>query len=157
MWFPNRGYSTTLPLLILHDHLLTQSENNLAIAAVFSDLSKAFNPVDHQILLNKLYHYGIRGVANDLFRSYLNNRKQFVFVNQQRSDPNTIKCGVPWGSTLGPMLFLISLMISQQQLNVSLTSSLTTPLCCCHIIIQLKLKLNLEVEKIQNWMNANKN
>jgi len=95
MWFPNRGYSTTLPLLILHDHLLTQSENNLAIAAVFSDLSKAFNPVDHQILLNKLYHYGIRGVANDLFRSYLNNRKQFVFVNQQRSDPNTIKCGVP--------------------------------------------------------------
>jgi len=63
--------------------------------------------VAYQILFNKLYHYGNRGVANDRLRRYLKNRKQFGVVNQQRSNLNTIKCSVPQGSTLGPMLFLI--------------------------------------------------
>ena len=80
---------------------------NVRATNVPTDQRTAFDTVDHQILLNKLYHYGIRGVANNLLRSYLNNRKQFVFVNQQKSNLNTIKCGVPQGSTLGPIVVLI--------------------------------------------------
>jgi len=84
-----RGYSTALPLLKSCDHLLTEIGNNLA-TAVFLYLKKAFDAVDHQILLNKLYQYGVSDVANDLFRSYLDNKKQFLFVNQQRSNRNSL-------------------------------------------------------------------
>jgi hypothetical protein len=74
---------------------------------VFLDLSKAFDTVDHSILINKLQHYGIRGIANKWFNSYLDDRKQFVSVGTIRSDLNYIVCGVPQGSVLGPLLFLV--------------------------------------------------
>ena len=67
---------------------------------MFLDLKKAFDTVDHEILIKKLYCYGIRGTALKLFQSYLNQRKQM-------SQPNNITCGVPQGSNLGPLLFLL--------------------------------------------------
>jgi len=90
-----RGYSIALPLLKLSDHLLTQNGNDLATAAVFLDIKKTFDIVDHPILLNKAYHYGIRGVANDLFRSYLNNRKQFVLCEPKKIQPKYYKMWCP--------------------------------------------------------------
>ena len=72
---------------------------------VFVDLQKAFNTVDHQILLAKLNHYGIRGVSNDWFKSYLSNRSQYVSINGYDSGLVAINCGVPQGSVLGPLLF----------------------------------------------------
>ena len=74
---------------------------------MFIDLEKAFDTVDHQILLQKLYHYGIRGLAHNRFQSYLFSQQQFVFISGCSSELMSIKCGVPQGSTLRPLLFLL--------------------------------------------------
>ena len=71
------------------------------------DLQKAFDTVDHQILLAKLNHYGICGVSNDWFKSYLSNRNQYVSTNGFDSGLTSINCSIPQGSVLGPLLFLL--------------------------------------------------
>ena len=82
-------------------------DRNEHAVGVFLDLSKAFDTVDHNILLDKLEHYGIRGVALDWVRSYLSYRLQLVQFNGQCSSQQTICCGVPQGSILGPLFFLL--------------------------------------------------
>ena len=77
------------------------------MCSVFIDLEKAFETVQHQILLQKLYHHGIQGLAHNWLRWYLSNRQQPVFMSGSSSELMSIKCGVPQGSTLGPLLFLL--------------------------------------------------
>ena len=89
------------------DKLIKSMDNGDHVIGVFLDFSKAFDTVDHLIISNKLHHYRIRGSALDWFRSYLSNRQQFFTYNYVSSDTKTIKCGVPQGSILGPLLFLI--------------------------------------------------
>ena len=92
---------------MLTDKIATAiSEGNLVLG-VFLDFSKAFDTVDHTILLNKLYKYGIRGIAHDWLDSYIYNKRQFVSFNNHCSDMNEITCGVPQGSILGPLLFFL--------------------------------------------------
>ena len=76
-------------------------------ALSFVDLRKAFDTVSHETLLIKLSNYGITGVAYDLTHSYLHNRQQFVSNNQLKSDLKLTHCGVPQGSSLGPLFFLV--------------------------------------------------
>ena len=82
-------------------------EDKKISCGIFLDLSKAFDTVDHCILLKKLEYYGIRGIANDWFQSYLSNRKQFVTFVSVSSEPQLMTRGVPQGSVLGPLLSLL--------------------------------------------------
>ena len=103
--------STITAAFELIEKIHTDLENKLAILSVFIDLSKAFDLVDHIILLYKMHKMGIRGVANDFFRSYLANRKQHVQVNSKNgtaiSSSQSVLTGVPQGSILGPILYLM--------------------------------------------------
>ena len=96
----------TMPIKFVRNH--SESTRWWQIACgLFIDLEKAFETVSHDILLEKLDYCGIRGISNDRFRSYLSDRSQFVSINGFNSDYKTIKYGVPQGSVLGPLLFLI--------------------------------------------------
>ena len=106
--FGFRGkHGTDIALIVLVAKIMSAFNDGEMVLGVFLDLSKAFDTVDHDILLNKLDTYGIRGTAHDWFRSYLFQRKQFVAFNGSTSNESTIKCGVPQGSILGPLLFLL--------------------------------------------------
>ena len=99
--------STELAIIELQDRIVEIIDNKECCVGVFMDLSKAFDTLDHNILLNKLFHYGIRGVAHTWFQNYLTNRCQYVTIDGENSLQMPISCGVPQGSILGPLLFLI--------------------------------------------------
>ena len=102
-----KNHSTDHALIELVDQIRLSIDNKRMTCGIFVDLSKAFDTVNHQILLKKLEHYGIRGIALKLFESYLSERKQYVQINNCKSQTRSISCGVPQGSVLGPLLFLI--------------------------------------------------
>ena len=94
-------YSTSHALINV-----TLDDGNIG-CGVFVDIKQAFDTVDHQILLAKLNQYGIRGVSNDWFKSYLPYCNQYVSINGFDSGLTSLNCGVPQGSFLGPLLFLL--------------------------------------------------
>ena len=91
------------------------------MCSVFINLKKAFDTVDHQILLQKLYRYGIRGLGHSWFRLYLSNRQQYVFISDSSSKMMSVKCGVPEGSTLVPLLFSLYINDLNSVLNKTIT------------------------------------
>ena len=99
-----KRHSTTHALLNKVAHAIDDSKHTIGI---FLDFSKAFDTIDHENLLYKFSHYGIRGRALKWFRDYLTERKQFVNINGHDSDLKQISCGVPQGSILGPLLFIL--------------------------------------------------
>ena len=94
-------------MMDLYDVISKAVDEDKFVLSIFVDLSKAFDTLDFDILLKKLYHYVIRGIALDLLTSYLSNRKQAVNLNGISSTYLLIKLGVPQGSILGPLLFII--------------------------------------------------
>ena len=103
-------HSTNHALIDLSQDVRESLDNNSFAIGIFIDLQKAFDTVQNDILLHKLHHYGVRGIANKWFESYLSDRKQTVSINGIISDVKSIKIGVPQGSVLGPLLFLITSM-----------------------------------------------
>ena len=91
----------------LISQILDAFDENKYTLGIFIDLSKAFDTADHDILLKKLDMYGIKGTKLKWFCSYLTNRKQFIKCRDQITDLEVLRCGVPQGSILGPLLFLI--------------------------------------------------
>src|ERR1043165_9041173 len=101
------GHSPYMALLSMQDMISNAIDNNNYSVGVFFDLSKAFDTVDHKILIKKLENYGIRGIPLKWFISYLENRTQNVVCNEVLSEEGIIGFGVPQGSILGPFLFLL--------------------------------------------------
>ena len=100
-------HSTINVVTELSNQDINSIDNKQCTLAVFLDLSKAFDTIDHMTLLARLAHYGIRGVSLEWFRSYLTNRKQYVQINDEKSATETMTYGVPQGSVLGPILLII--------------------------------------------------
>ena len=102
-----KGKSTHLPLILLADKITEALDRGECVIGIFLDFSKAFDTVDHNILIMKLEKYGIKGKALQWFCDYLSNRTQYVTYNNHMSNKEKITCGVPQGSILGPLLFLL--------------------------------------------------
>ena len=94
-----------MALLQLIDDISEAVDQGKFTVSIFIDLAKAFDTVNHDILLAKLSFYSVRGLAYDWFASYLNNRRQYVSIDNVESRCMCVKCGVPQGSILGPILF----------------------------------------------------
>ena len=102
-----KNKSTYMALISLTDKLIQALDNGNVCVGIFIDFRKAFDTVNHDILLDKLHYYGIRGTAHSWFHSYLTDRQQCVEFNNVTSRVIDMKCGVPQGSNLGPLLFLL--------------------------------------------------
>ena len=102
-----KGHSTTHALHKSVDIITNSRERGKHVLGIFIDLSKAFDTLDHRTLISKLENYGVRGTALTLLTSYLTERSQYVSFCKTSSDPLAIKYGVPQGSILGPLLFLL--------------------------------------------------
>jgi len=135
---------------------LDKKESSLAI---YCDLSRAFDTIDHEILLNKLQFYGIRGQSLDWFRSYLDQRKQYVEYDGYISNTTTITLGVPQGSVLGPLLFIIYMNDLPDNLTTArsiLFADDTTLYDHNSNIDILYANMTNDLEKLTDWFWANK-
>ena len=152
-------HSTTHAILYLINHIATAVDDHLHTLGIFLDLSKAFDTIDHEILLSKLSHYGIRGKALEWFRSYLTGRKQFVSLNGTNSNFKNITCGVPQGSLLGPLLFILYINDFQNSSNLLsfiLFADDTSVFFSHKNPNTLVDTVNTELSRIHEWICCNK-
>ena len=153
------NHSTFHALVSITEDIRQALDNNSFACGIFIDLQKAFDTVDHNILLKTLEHYGVRGLANDWFHSYLLNRKQYVSISGFDSNMHNMKFGVPQGSVLGPLLFLIyinDLHLSIHYSTTRLFADDTNLLIKHNCLKQLTKQLNLDLRSLNNWLKANK-
>lgn len=152
-------YSTDLAIYNLCQSIYDTLDRKSKQITVFCDLTKAFDTISHNILLKKLVSYGIRGKANDFIRSYLSSRMQYTVYNDASSSYKQIKSGVPQGSILGPLLFLIyvnDLVYASDKLKFLLFADDTTVYIQGQSIPEMVDILNDELIKISDWLISNK-
>ncbi|MCP4484704.1 MAG: reverse transcriptase family protein, partial [Flavobacteriaceae bacterium] len=150
---------TSSAILDLQSQLINNIEKKLFSCCVFLDFSKAFDTVNHEILLQKLEHYGFRGIAYSWFKSYLHKRTQTVNINGTNAKELNVNCGVPQGSVLGPLLFLIyinDIYTSSQILQFRLFADDTSILFANKCLDALEQTINSELVKVSSWLLANK-
>ena len=125
---------------------------------IYIDLSKAFDTLDHSILLAKLNYYGVCGLENILFREYPSGRHQYVDYNDTKSETKSVSIGVPQGSILGPLLFIIYInnLPSVTPIFHMLMYADDTTLYCNLNGVNSEVNINNELSKISEWLLSNK-
>ena len=154
-----QNHSTDLAVTDMYNKISNAIDLNKFAIGVFIDLSKAFDTLDYDILLKKLDHYGIRGTTLAWLKSYLTNRKQFVRVNEILSDNMSLSCGVPQGSILGPLLFILyvnDIANCSKLLHFILFADDTNLFYSNENLVDLVNTLNLELIKLSEWFQCNK-
>ena len=159
-----KKHSTELAGLEFYDKIINYLENDKLPLAIFLDLSKAFDTIDHEILLQKLHYYGISGNALLWFKCYLTNRKQYVQFKDSFSSYSDIRTGVPQGSILGPLLFIIYMNDIAHITNKFFftiyadDTTLLAPICTFDIENRQSISqnINAELKIITDWLALNK-
>ncbi len=152
------SHSTTDAITELASHILQNYDKREFTLSVFLDLSKAFDTINHNTLLKKLHHYGIRGIALDWFKSYL-VRKQFVKYKDYQSATQDLTCGVPQGSVLGPLLFILYTNDLPSCLSNSkslLFADDTTIYLSGNCRKYMSSKMKADISELIEWFRANK-
>ena len=152
-------HSTVSCLLNFTNDSYINMDKGKLTGLIFIDLKKAFDTVDHEILLSKLQKYGINELEYDWFKSYLANRRQFCRVNGTSSNVEEINCGVPQGSCLGPLLFLIyinDLPYCLKTSDVTIYADDTTISYFSKSIGELNAMLNNDLHYLEEWLHGNK-
>ena len=148
-----------MAIIQLLDKITNVVEKNETTIGIFLDLSKSFDPIDHNILLYKLEHYGFRGIVLEWFKNYLSNRKQYVSYNSCDSELKDIVCVVPHGSILSPLLFILyvnDITNTSDVLEFILFADDTTILYSHPNIENQINRINEELKEVSNWFKANK-
>ena len=154
-----KNYSANMALILLVDKITSAIEKGEIVLGVFLDFQKAFDTVNHSILLQKLFKYGIRGTAYLWLQDYIRQRQQFVSFINTESSKTTIKCGVPQGSILGPLLFLLyinDLANTSQSLMPMLFADDTNIFLSGRSLQDMVNTMNNELQKVVEWLKANK-
>ena len=151
--------STSLALMELIEEITNCLDTQKYAIGIFIDLKKAFDTINHEILLDKLERYGIRGIGLNWLRSYLMDRQQFVKLGDYKSAPMDIKCGVPQGSVLGPKLFILYIndICKVSDIFTFLLLADDTNIFCSGDNLQQLLRLiTSEMNKLKQWFDRNK-
>jgi len=154
-----KNTSTSHALIQIVERIRQSIDNKNNNCGIFIDLSKAFDTINHEILLSKMEHYGIRGIALSWFKSYLSNRKQYTYLNGISSNVKQINCGVPQGSVLRPLLFLIyinDLPNISKKLTFFLFADDTNIFYESKSELHLEKTLNKELKKLYTWLVVNR-
>ena len=154
-----KAHSTQHAILDIVSTIQENMDKRLFSCGVFIDLKMAFDTVDHKILLHKLNHYGFRGVTNKWFSSYLDGRTQTTQTGSHISKRQNTTCGVPQGSVLGPLLFLIyinDIQESSDKLKLFLFADDTNAVYADKNLKSLETTVNQELSKLFDWLTANK-
>jgi len=152
-------HSTILALIEIVDNIREELDRGNSVIGIYLDLSKAFDTVSHDILLHKLSYYGIRGHTYFWLKNYLEGRSQYTFVNKTPSESREITVGVPQGSVLGPLLFLIYVNDIGKCVNNAKTRLFaddTNLFLTGKSILQLQSEANESLACLHNWFVANK-
>ena len=154
-----KNKSTESALIDFIDYVHNGLSNKENVGSIFMDLSKAFDVMDHSILKTKLEHYGFRGKFLDYLMSFMKNREYFVHANGYKSNTETVNIGVPQGSTLGPLLFLIyvnDMKYCSKILKFIKFTDDTTIFLTHSDILELNRIFEIEATKVIKWLSANK-
>ena len=152
-------YSTVHALISLTENVRKNLDEGNIGCGIFVDLQKAFDTVEHDILLSKPEHYGIRGLANEWFKSYLSNRKQYVSINGYDSNLADVNFGVLERSVLGPLLFLIYINDLNQVLKFCKVHQFTDVTNLIHFsksVYRPYKYVNFDLKNLTYWLNANR-